>query len=174
MGSLLQPADLNTSIMRTILLFPSFAVLFFIFSSLTSFSDATIAIAVASGTTTLLSLTAAQVTGLAALKLLGVTAGALLARRGKREEPGNQIDPTSFVALTSSLEPQSCFQLLFCTLASEKVKVDQDVENVYKLVTGTNGKYRQAAKMGKNGKKCSLMYKCSMKISDIIQFYQSY
>merc|ERR1711970_1245280 len=105
------------------------------------------------------------VTGLAALKLLGVTAGALLARRGKREEPGNQIDPTSFVALTSSLEPESCFQLLFCTLASEKVKVDQDVENVYKLVTANNGKY---------GKKCSLMYKCSMKISDIIQFYQSY
>ena len=33
-----------------------------------------------------------QVTGLAALKLLGVTAGALLARRGKREEPTNQVD----------------------------------------------------------------------------------
>ena len=30
-------------------------------------------------------------TGLAALKLLGVTAGALLARRGKREEPSNQV-----------------------------------------------------------------------------------
>ena len=33
-----------------------------------------------------------KVTGLAALKLLGVTAGALLARRGKREEPTNQVD----------------------------------------------------------------------------------
>merc|ERR1711892_879556 len=69
-------------------------------------SDATIAIAVASGTTTLLSLTAAQVTGLAALKLLGVTAGALLARRGKREEPSNQIDDSSILAMTSTLEPE--------------------------------------------------------------------
>jgi hypothetical protein len=32
------------------------------------------------------------VTGLAALKILGVTAGALLAGRSKREEPSNQVD----------------------------------------------------------------------------------
>merc|ERR1712002_198228 len=174
MGSLLQPADLNTSIMRTILLFPSLAVLFFIFSSLPTSSDATVAIAVASGTTTLLSLTAAQVTSLAALKLLGVTAGALLSRRGKREEPSNQIDDLSVISLTSSLEPEDCYQLLFCTLATSKDKIDQDVENIHKVVTSKPGKYRDAHKFGLSGGNCSVRYQCEVKARDIIQFYQSY
>merc|ERR1712106_567321 len=116
----------------------------------------TIAIAVASGTTTLLSLTAAQVTGLAALKLLGVSAGLLLSRRGKREEATNQISDTSLLTLTSTLEPEECFQLLFCTLATQKVKIDPDVENIHKLVTSKPGKYREAHKFGKMGKDSSI------------------
>merc|ERR1712123_240189 len=111
-------------------------------------SEATIAIAVASGTTTLLSLTAAQVTGLAALKLLGVTAGALLARRGKRDEPSNQIDDSSILAMTSTLEPEECYQLLFCTLATNNLNIDSDVKNIYKVVTS---KYRTAHKFGLSG-----------------------
>merc|ERR1712002_1410633 len=174
MGSLLQPADLNTSIMRVILLFPSLALLFLIFSSLTTFSEATVAIAVASGTTTLLSLTAAQVTSLAALKLLGVTAGALLSRRGKREEPSNQIDDLSVISLTSSLEPEDCYQLLFCTLATNKAKIDQDVENIHKVVTSKPGKYRDAHKFGLSGGNCSVRYQCQIKAADIIQFYKSF
>merc|ERR1712066_317567 len=137
-------------------------------------SDATVAIAVASGTTTLLSLTAAQVTGLAALKLLGVTAGALLARRGKREEPSNQIEDLSVISLTSSLEPEDCYQLLFCTLATNKAKIDQDVENIHKVVTSKPGKYRDAHKFGLSGGNCSVRYQCAVKARDIIQFYQSY
>merc|ERR1712123_193908 len=143
-------------------------------SALPSSSDATIAIAVASGTTTLLSLTAAQVTGLAALKLLGVSAGVLLSRRGKREEPSNQIDATSILTMTSTLEPEECYQLLFCALATNKVKIDSDVENIHKVVTSKPGKYRTAHKFGQSGAKCSLRYKCSVKVEDIIQFYQSY
>merc|ERR1712106_394465 len=137
-------------------------------------SDATIAIAVASGTTTLFSLTAAQVTGLAALKLLGVTAGALLARRGKREEPSNQIDDSSILAMTSILEPGECYQLFFCTLATNNLNIDSDVKNIYKVVTSMPSKYRTAHKFGVSGAKCSLRYKCSVKAEDIIQFYQSY
>jgi len=137
-------------------------------------SEATVAIAVASGTTTLLSLTAAQVTGLAALKLLGVTAGALLARRGKREEPSNEIDDLSVISLTSSLEPESCYQLLFCSLATNKVKIDQDVENIHKVVTSKPGKYRDAHKFGLSGGNCSVRYQCKIKAADIIQFYKSF
>merc|ERR1711892_666578 len=137
-------------------------------------SDATIAIAVASGTTTLLSLTAAEVTGLAALKLLAVAAGALLTRREKREEPSNQSVASSILARTSSLEPEECYQLLFCTLATNKVKIDSDVENIYKVVTSKPGKYRTAHKFGQSGAVCSLRYQCSVKVEDIITFYQSY
>ena len=55
------------------------------------------------------------------------------------------------MSLTSSLEPESCYQLLFCSLASEKVKIDQDVENIYKVVTSKPGKYREAHKFGQTG-----------------------
>merc|ERR1740128_924046 len=151
-------------------LFLCSALLLSVLITLPTTSDATIAIAVASGTTTLLSLTAAQVTGLAALKLLGVSAGVLLSRRGKREEATNQISDTSLLALTSTLEPEECFQLLFCTLATQKVKIDSDVENIHKLVTSKPGKYKEAHKFGKMGKECSIRYKCAIKDTEILQF----
>jgi len=138
-------------------------------------SEGTVPIVVASGATTLLSLTAAEVTGLAALKLLGVAAGALIAgRRGKREDESNVVEPKSLVELAAQLEPEACYQLLFCSLAGKKIKVDKDVEAVHKLVTASPGKYREAHKFGLAGKKCSLRYKCSVSAKDIIQFYQSY
>ena len=109
-----------------------------------------------------------QVTLLAALKVLGVTAGVLLTRpRTRRDVTENmvrrkrcedieynlkfQIDDTSLATPTSTLEPEECFQLLFCTLATEDVKIDPDVENIHKLVTSKPGKYRQAHKFGQTG-----------------------
>ena len=62
-----------------------------------------------------------------------------------------QKDESYFVSLVSSLEPEECFQLLFCTLATDKVKIDPDVENLEKLVTNQPGKYRAAHKFGKTG-----------------------
>ena len=62
-----------------------------------------------------------------------------------------QIDDSSLVSLTSTLEPEECYQLLFCSLASEKVKIDQDVENIHKVVISKPGKYREAHKFGKTG-----------------------
>merc|ERR1711892_320893 len=171
MGSCLQHSQTLT--MRSALLCFSSSLLPLLLLLPTT-SEATIAIAVASGTTTLLSLTAAQVTGLAALKLLGVTAGAVLARRGKREEPSNQIDDSSILAMTSTLEPEQCYQLSFCTLATNNLNIDSDVKNIYKVVTSMPSKYRTARKFGLSGAKCSLRYKCSVKAEDIIQFYQSY
>merc|ERR1711872_278465 len=138
-------------------------------------TDGTVALTVTSGATTVLALTAAQVTGLAALKLLGVTAGALVARnRGKREDESNLVEPRSLVELTAQLEPEACYQLLFCALADETIKVDKDVEAVKKLVISSPGKYKEAHKFGLAGKKCSLRYKCSISAKEIIQFYQSY
>jgi len=141
-------------------------------------SDATVGLTIASGTTTLLSLTAAQVTGLAALKLLGVTAGALLGRsksRGKREDNNLVEEESSIIALTSKLEPEQCYQLLFCVLAQNSdEKVDEDVESIHKVVIGKPGKYREAHKFGLSGKECSLRYTCSVKAKEIITFYQSY
>eukprot|EP00092_Neocalanus_flemingeri_P043121 GFUD01047424.1.p2 GENE.GFUD01047424.1~~GFUD01047424.1.p2 ORF type:complete len:116 (+),score=41.38 GFUD01047424.1:118-465(+) len=85
-----------------------------------------------------------------------------------------QINDTSLLTLTSTLEPEECFQLLFCTLATEKVQIDSDVENIHKLVTSKPGKYREAHKFGKTGKECSIRYKCAMKATEMVQFYQSY
>ena len=62
-----------------------------------------------------------------------------------------QIDSSSLVSLTSTLEPEECYQLLFCSLASEKVKIDQDVENIHKVVTSKPGKYMEAHKFGMTG-----------------------
>ena len=62
-----------------------------------------------------------------------------------------KISDTSLLTLTSTLEPEECFQLLFCTLATQKVKIDPDVENIHKLVTSKPGKYREAHKFGKMG-----------------------
>ena len=62
-----------------------------------------------------------------------------------------QIDESYILSLTSSLEPDECLQLLFCTLAREKIKIDPDVENLQKLVTNQPGKYKQAHKFGNSG-----------------------
>eukprot|EP00092_Neocalanus_flemingeri_P041628 GFUD01045335.1.p1 GENE.GFUD01045335.1~~GFUD01045335.1.p1 ORF type:complete len:158 (+),score=53.98 GFUD01045335.1:224-697(+) len=157
--------------MRSTLALPSSLLVLFFLSSVPSFTEATIAIAIPG----ILTLTAAQVTLLAALKVLGVSAGLLLSRgRERRDVSENLINDTSLLTLTSTLEPEECFQLLFCTLATEKVKIDSDVENIHKLVTSKPGKYREAHKFGKTGKQCSIRYKCAMKATEMLQFYQSY
>merc|ERR1712123_273280 len=89
--------------------------------------------------------------------------------RNKRE-----ADNSSLVTLTSTLEPEECFQLVFCSMAKEKVKTDKDVENIYKLVTNKSGKYKEAQKFGKTGGPCSLRYQCSIKAEDIFNFYQQF
>ena len=62
-----------------------------------------------------------------------------------------QVEPSSLVELTAQLEPEACYQLLFCALADETVKVDKDVEAVKKLVISSPGKYKEAHKFGLAG-----------------------
>merc|ERR1712215_70046 len=100
----------------------------FLLSFLTSYTEATFGVVIPG----VIALSAAEVTLLAALKVLGVSAGlavsSLPRNRGKRDVlENNLVDSTSLVQLTSLLEKASCFQLLFCTLATEEVQVDQDV-----------------------------------------------
>eukprot|EP00090_Calanus_glacialis_P047639 TRINITY_DN998_c0_g1_i2.p1 TRINITY_DN998_c0_g1~~TRINITY_DN998_c0_g1_i2.p1 ORF type:complete len:156 (-),score=59.45 TRINITY_DN998_c0_g1_i2:84-551(-) len=155
--------------MRSSLALPYSLLATFLLSSLPSYTEGTFEIIIPG----IITLTAAQVTLLAALKVLGVSAGLLLSRP-KRDVAENLIGDTSLVTLTSRLEPEDCFQLLFCTLATEKVKIDQDVENIHKLVISKPGKYREAHKFGQTGRLCSLRYQCSMKVEDIVTFYQNY
>ena len=62
-----------------------------------------------------------------------------------------QIDDSYVFSLTSSLEPEECYQLLFCTLAREKMKISPEVEKLQKLVINHPGKYKEAHKFGKLG-----------------------
>ena len=63
-----------------------------------------------------------------------------------------QTDDPNLVTLTSSLEPEECFQLLFCTLATmERVVIDYDVLKIYNIVTKMPGKYKEAHKFGGTG-----------------------
>ena len=62
-----------------------------------------------------------------------------------------QVEPRSLVELTAQLEPEACYQLLFCALADETIKVDKDVEAVKKLVISSPGKYKEAHKFGLAG-----------------------
>merc|ERR1711892_781077 len=164
--------------MRSSILLPSSLLAMFLLSTLPSSTESTFP---------LINLIAAKVTLLASLKVLGISAGLLLAGKAQKKEGGtsyhnhqhynrqrreaDQADDSSLVTLTSSMEPEECFQLVFCYMAKEKVKTDKDVENIYKLVTKKSGKYKEAQKFGKTGGPCSLRYQCSIKAEDIFNFY---
>merc|ERR1711892_154007 len=167
--------------MRSSILLPSSLLAMFLLSMVPSPTESTFP---------LINLIAAKVTLLASLKVLGISAGLLLAGKAQKKEGGtsyhvhqhynrnkreaDQADDSSLVTLTSNLEPEECFQLVFCSMAKEKVKTDKDVENIYKLVTNKSGKYKEARKFGKTGGPCSLRYQCSIKAEDIFNFYQQF
>merc|ERR1711892_1454850 len=158
--------------MRSSILLPSSLLAMFLLSTLPSSTESTFP---------LINLIAAKVTLLASLKVLGISAGLLLAGKAQKKEGGtsyhvhqhynrnkreaDQADDSSLVTLTSNLEPEECFQLVFCSM---------DVENIYKLVTNKSGKYKEAQKFGKTGGPCSLRYQCSIKAEDIFNFYQQF
>ena len=63
----------------------------------------------------------------------------------------SQIDEEYVFSLTTSLEPEECFQLFFCTLATHKLKISSDVEKLQKVVIKQPGKYKEAHKFGMMG-----------------------
>jgi len=73
------------------------------------------------------------------------------------------------VPLTASIEPQQCFQLLFCTLATETVEMDPVLEQFTRQLINIQGKYRESFMFGKMGSHlCPLKYSCNMKMRDVL------
>merc|ERR1712123_62104 len=102
--------------MRSSILLPSSLLAMFLFSTLPSPTESTFP---------LINLIAAKVTLLASLKVLGISAGLLLAGKKQKKEGGTsyhnhqhynrnkrEADDSSLVTLTSPLEPEECFQLV--------------------------------------------------------------
>merc|ERR1712226_366799 len=86
-------------------------------------SNGTVAFTLASGTTTLLSLTAAQSTALAAVAVLGIKAkligGYLLSRRrGKRSAQEEDLSLETF----ANLEVEDCYKRVICSATTGEVE----------------------------------------------------
>merc|ERR1712130_959674 len=116
--------------------------------------DATVGITVVSGASTVLALTATQVTALAALKALALSKGVLLGaavRRGRRQAVDNNLNivgtgSEDLVSALSRSEVEQCTQLLFSSKAAHLVGQQSGPE------------------------KCVASYDCSLTVPDIIQF----
>ena len=138
-------------------------------------TSGTFAITAVSGTTTLLSLTAAQSTALAAVGLLGIKAkllGAyLLSRRGKRSAEEGEV-PT--IETFAALEVEDCYKRVICAASTGELKNHQ-VENVLALFTPVQHmqaplshkamKFVEAARYGGSRRsvaKCEHRYTCSL------------
>jgi len=139
-------------------------------------AEGTVALTI--GTTTL---SAATVSALAGLKLLGVSAGLLLARgasraggtrRGRRSS--KKVDEA--LALTkaaAALEQQQCFQRIFCAMATNEVKV-QSLSALSSVVKEFPGKFADASKFGallKDVGKCEARYKCELQVGKMVEVF---
>ena len=142
-------------------------------------TSGTFAITAVSGTTTLLSLTAAQSTALAAVGLLGIKAkllGAyLLSRRGKRS-----AEEVPTIETLANLEVEDCYKRVICAASTGELKNHQ-VENVLALFTPVQHmqaplshkamKFVEAARYGGSRRsvaKCEHRYTCSLGM-DLLQ-----
>merc|ERR1712037_230181 len=152
-----------------------------LFSLLSAFlviphAEGTVALTI--GTTTL---SAATVSALAGLKLLGVSAGLLLARgasrsRGARRGRRSTKKVDEAVALTkaaAALEQQQCFQRIFCAMATNEVKV-QSLSALSSVVKEFPGKFADASKFGallKDVGKCEARYKCDLQVGKMVEAF---
>merc|ERR1711892_24992 len=180
-----------------LLALPLMLLLSLLFIPLPSSTQPTVPIELAVGGLQLINLTADQATFYATLGAIGLagyfvassittvgTAGLGLAttlltnnnppattgRRRRDISPLSiKIDEEYVFSLTTSLEPEECFQLFFCPLATQKLKISSDVEKLQKVVIKQPGKYKEAHKFGMMGTRCSDRYMCSVKIKDIFE-----
>merc|ERR1712123_447634 len=130
---------------------------------------------------TLLSLTAAQVSTIAALgvlaKLGGLGAGLALSRRGRRQADKEEIT----LEMLTNIEPDDCYKRVICAASTGKVD-NKKMRNILKFfsedVSITRApiskqalKFVEAARYGeirKSVAKCEHRYQCSLPL-DIIQ-----
>merc|ERR1711973_363822 len=132
-------------------------------------ADGTVALTIGSTT-----LSATTVSALAGLKLLGVSAGLLLARgasrsRGRRS-PQEVDEVVSLTKATAALEQQQCFRRLFCAMATNRVKV-QGLSALSSVVKMMAGKFADASKFGalmQDVSKCEARYKCDMEVGKMV------
>merc|ERR1712179_314108 len=131
--------------------------------------EATIPIMIGAGAGAL-TLTAPQVSGLIALKLLAVAKGVLIGRlisRGRRSV--DEID-TDIVSEIASNELEQCTQLLFCSAAADpQISLDKNVDDLRRIVTRVPGKYKKAHQVGKlsGSEKCVASYDCSISLENL-------
>merc|ERR1712123_351759 len=129
----------------------------------------------------LLSLTAAQVSTIAALgvmgKLGGLGAGLLLSRRGKRQAGQEEIT----LEMLTNIEPDDCYKRVICAASTGKVE-NEKMRSILKLfsedltimrapISRQALKFVEAARYGeirKSVAKCEHRYQCSLPM-DIIQ-----
>ena len=154
-------------------------------------ASGTFAITAVSGATTLLSLTAAQTTALAAVAILGIKAkliGAYLlsqrgssrrgSRRGKRSAEEEQDLPT--LETFATLEVEDCYKRVICAASTGEVENPQ-VQNVLALFNPVQFmqaplshkamKFVEAARYGGSRRsvaKCEHRYTCSLGM-DVLQ-----
>merc|ERR1712110_119554 len=137
-------------------------------------AEGTVALTI--GTTTL---SATTVSALAGLKLLGVSAGLLLARgasrargtRRGRRSPKKVDEALVLTKAAAALEQQQCFQRIFCAIATNKVKV-QSLSALSLLVKKFPGKFADARKFGalaKDVNKCETRYKCDLQVGKMVE-----
>merc|ERR1711997_270348 len=144
-------------------------------------ASGTYAITLASGATTILSLTAAQSTALAAVAVLGIKAkligGYLLSRRGKRSAEEGEV-PT--IETFATLEVEDCYKRVICAASTGEVENPQ-VQSVLALFNPVQFmqaplsqkamKFVEAARYGqvrRSVAKCEHRYTCSLGM-DILQ-----
>ena len=135
-------------------------------------ASGTYALTLTTGATTLLSLTAAQSTALAAVGLLGIKAKllavALSRRRGKRSADDEEM-PT--IETFATLEVEDCYKRVICAASTGKVENPQ-VQNVLALFDTVRAplshkamKFVEAARYGGSRRsvaKCEHRYTCSL------------
>ena len=146
-------------------------------------SSGTVAFTLASGATTLVSLTAAQSTALAAVAILGIKAkligGYLLSRRGRGKRSAEEEEvPT--IETFAALEVEDCYKRVICAASTGEVENPQ-VENVLALfnpqqfmqapLSHKAMKFVEAARYGGSRRsvaKCEHRYTCSFGM-DVLQ-----
>merc|ERR1712086_876701 len=141
--------------------------------------DATFAISLTSAAgVSLLSLTAAQVSSIAALGLLaklgGLGAGLIFSRRGKRQADQEEIN----LEMLTNIEPEDCYKRVICAASTGKVdnqkmrKFFSEPQTIMRAPMSKAAlKFVEAARYGeirKNVAKCEHRYQCSLPM-EIIQ-----
>merc|ERR1712243_248281 len=154
---------------------------------------ATLALTTTAGS--IITLTGAQVAGIAGLALLtkaaGLAAGVLVGRalssssssrsrsRGRREVGENTVDQT--LEMLSELEPEECYKRVLCAVETGGYKNDefksilvllrnQYVRDSFYTQTSSSSKFLEAARYGKvTGEiaKCEYRYQCSLDLQTI-------